>query len=129
MQKKFTISNKEVFKRNKIEEGFLTAIPGETDPKKLYYPYQKKLLNSLSAYLTNLATTIKIDLRPYVEYLEGLNSSKQFSAALFSAYVHLKEAYDKKDIQSALDAVQLLKMLSLDQIYSEKRSYGTILTE
>lgn len=112
-----------------IEKSTFTAIPGETDPKSLMLFYQKKLANSLYVYLKKLMETLKIDFIAQIGHLENLDPNKRFSPALFAGYIQLKEAYDKKNIQASLDAVQFLKTLSRDQIYAEIRSYGTILTE
>jgi hypothetical protein len=105
-----------------------TAIPGGTDSAAIAFLYQKKLARSLQVYLKKLMETLKIDFAFSVQRFEKLDPCKRFIPALFAGYIQLKEAYDRKNIQASLDAIQFFKSLP-DQLYAAVRSYGTILTE
>jgi hypothetical protein len=106
-----------------------SAVPGAIDPKPLFHHYQKKLIQSLKVYLGNMMTTFKVDFVFLIDKLEALDASKRLSPALFSAYVRMKEAYEKKNIQDSLDAVQFLRVVLDRECYCPQRTFGTILSE
>lgn len=112
----------------------LSAIPGQTDPKSLLFSYQKKLLESLKIYLQKFSQSTKVDLSIPLNKIEQIDPHFRFSPALFGVYVHIKDAYQKKDVESVMDAIQDFLNLDIENhlyehIYAPTLMYGSILSE
>jgi hypothetical protein len=106
-----------------------TAVPGENSPFQLRSDYQKQLLDSLRIYLRKIETTFTIRACSLSEKLESLDPLKRFSPAIFSAYVHIKEGYAKKDAHLIFDMLQMLKNLKNEELYADEFRCSSILTE
>lgn len=107
----------------------LSAVPGQTSPEELRFSYQCSLARSLRLFLTQIEATCHISLESILEKTDLLNPKQQFSPLLFYCYTALKDAYEKKEMESLFIALQFIKNHALECFYTSERTYGSCMTE
>lgn len=112
-----------------FQEMVFHAIPGRTNSFLLRDGYQKKMLGSLNTYLLSISQSIGIDLSVQTTKVDQLDWKRRFSPLLYTLYVQLKEAYEKKKIEEILDCIQLLNNETSENLHADYAQYGSILSE
>lgn len=121
--------NTEDINESVFQENFFHAIPGQVDSFLLRDYYQKKMLDSLRIYLVNISTSMRIDLSLQIAKIDQLDWQRRFSPSLYTLYVQIKDAYEKKTLDGILDGIQLLNNEPSESLYADYLQYSTILAE
>jgi hypothetical protein len=105
------------------------AVPGQIDSFLLRDYYQRRMLDSLKVYLLSISKSIDVDLSLQTTKIDELDCRRRLSPCLYTLYVQIKEAYEKRALDEILDCIQLLNNEPSESLYADHLQYSTILTE
>lgn len=107
-----------------------TALPAGDSSKFLAYEFRKLLILNITGYLKSIQSSIPtVDISHILEKYQKVDTTKNFSPTIYSAFTRLVLNSASGNLVSILDVINKLNIIADSEIYNSKFSISGILTE
>jgi len=115
--------------QNKLETSWFNAIPSGYKSQILNELLRIRIREQIVRYLISAEKGLKINLSKIIEKFSTLDTSRNFSPALYAYQFHLIQSIKSGSVQATIDAINQLYFLSDRDIYDIEFRIESILTE